>query len=121
MAKQSDVKEQLVSKLRSIDLPKYKKFDLEKYTTKNDEVAEPIRVFPNPAKETFTIEIQTNEEKAALRVEVTNAQGQSFFAESLIVDKFKSITIDSRELPKGFYVVKIYDGKNLVVRKVVKE
>ncbi len=73
-----------------------------------------ISVYPNPAKETITIETDATNQ----RLEITNLIGQTVYT-SYIYNK--KATINTSAFAKGVYILKLSSDKETVVRKFVKE
>ena len=73
-----------------------------------------IHIFPNPAKDRFTIATDFQ----FSRISVTNLLGQEVFTTET---KGNRMDIGTDGLPAGLYLVKVYDGKAWLTRKVVIE
>jgi len=73
-----------------------------------------ISIFPNPANNVINIELCP----ANAVIQIINAEGQIIY-ELISTGNFESIDISS--LPKAMYFVKISDGKDLYINKIVKE
>lgn len=71
-------------------------------------------LYPNPAKDNLTIEVNTNTEQ---RLEIVNLIGQTIFTS--IINK--KVTVNTSVFPIGVYILKLYTDKETVVRKFVKE
>jgi hypothetical protein len=78
-----------------------------------DEIVNRIKVFPNPASYTLTIDLP-----AQSTIKILNMHGQ--LLESRTTTD-KSANIDVSSLPGGVYVVEVRTEKGIEVRKFVKE
>ena len=74
-----------------------------------------IKIYPNPAKDILTIETNLNKEQ---RLEIINLIGQTVY--STIINNTKAL-INTSAFANGVYILKLYNDKETVVRKFVKE
>lgn len=73
-------------------------------------------IYPNPAKDHFTIENISNEFRNTT-LEIFNLLGEKVFSQSLIHEQEN---IDCSSFPKGIYFLKVaYEGKNSTQRLVI--
>ena len=73
-----------------------------------------VSIFPNPAKDKFTVSAAFS----ISRISVVNLLGQEVIRKEGTGNRTE---INVSELPDGIYLVKIHDGKNWVVRKIIVE
>lgn len=79
-----------------------------------------ISIYPNPARENFTIEADAAA-SPEFTLELISAHGQKIYQATEAAKNGKMVhTIASRELPAGMYLVKISNGSKSAVRKVIK-
>ena len=71
-----------------------------------------ISIFPNPATAEITISVPS---QARFQIEVFNLLGE------IVVKKQNQKKIDISELPKGLYIVKLYQGQNTYKEKLIKQ
>ncbi len=77
-----------------------------------------IVVYPNPARNTVTIEFSTTTEKTQLRI--INVLGQMVFNEFILAGSGKTIKqINTSAFTKGVYSVIVDNNKNKVVKKLI--
>ena len=77
-----------------------------------------ILVYPNPARNTVTIEFSTTTEKTQLRI--INVLGQTVFNEFILAGSGKTIKqINTSAFTKGVYSVIVDNNKNKVVKKLI--
>ena len=74
----------------------------------NDSSNTDLNVYPNPAKEKITIELDGNKFPSTL-IEITNANGQVMLARKMTSNK---IEIDVNDLPNGVYFISTRDKTN---------
>ena len=72
-----------------------------------------IKLYPNPAREILTIDYSGID---SINLEIFNSLGQKIFAQNKI-DYQGQIQVSHYE--KGLYLVKITDGKNVLIKKIV--
>ena len=71
-----------------------------------------LKVYPNPAKDEFTVEYSGNVNGQMMETEVYNIYG-ALVKEVLIGNKNK-FTISTRELPSGIYYYRVRLGNNVI-------
>ena len=77
-----------------------------------------IVVYPNPARNTVTIEFSTTTEKTQLKI--SNVLGQTVFNEFILAGSGKTIKqINTSAFTKGVYSVIVDNNKNKVVKKLI--
>lgn len=81
------------------------------------DAGEAFLVFPNPATDIITLRCAPDKE--IKRVELMNVQGQILLVRKVI--RSTAEEIDISQLPEGLYFVKIYTGKDVIFKKLVKE
>ncbi len=76
-------------------------------------------IFPNPAGDYFILTLST--EKAADRkIEVYNSVGQSVFESNVFAHSGKTkFEINSENFARGIYILKITEGENVMMKRVV--
>jgi hypothetical protein len=72
-----------------------------------------ISIYPNPVTDFFTVSLKNN--KTPSRVEVYSIIGKKLFQ---IENTNK---VNTQELPKGIYILKVYDDQNIYSNKIIKE
>ena len=80
-------------------------------------LANRLLIYPNPAHASITIELPTQPSKnTTLTISSTNGQ-------QLITQRIRKphTEIDIRHLPVGIYIIKVWNDKDVMVRKVVKQ
>ena len=77
-----------------------------------------MNIFPNPNNGLFTLELNTSKARA-FNVEIINIQGQVVYAKEIQQDGFYKDQIDLSKEASGIYYIRINDGKNLKVSKVM--
>jgi hypothetical protein len=75
-----------------------------------------LTVYPNPSSGTFSIKLESANAKK--QVSVYNTLGQLVFSS---IETAPEFTIDLSAQPAGIYLVNVFDGKNLISRKIIKE
>jgi hypothetical protein len=98
-------------RLKMIDLDG--KFNYSKVIAANVTTAEPLLVYPNPAKDQITIDLNNPN----FSVDLLDATGKNVFKKSNIANK---ITISTKDVTNGLYFVKVRsaDGKFNISKKV---
>lgn len=76
---------------------------------------EVTRVYPNPVKESFELELSPSINKAKLNVEVFDLAGRKVASFGPLSKQYNIAA-----LPKGTYVLKINDGTTKIVKKLIK-
>jgi hypothetical protein len=87
-----------------------------------NEVLDParVKVFPNPAKDIVTIELDTDQFNGSAQVIIYDLKGNQVFNTSMNIDRINTLNVAG--LPSGNYVINIRNqkyliGKNLIVAK----
>lgn len=84
--------------------------------TKELEAKEPIKIYPNPAKDNFIIELESSTDRNTLVIYNMNGQ------EKMRYDQLESVkTIDFSSFPRGIYLIKITNNKKVTYKKMIKE
>ena len=78
-----------------------------------NEMVNQIKLYPNPAKETLTIETNATTQK----LEITNLLGETVYTS--YVNKIKHVNVSA--FANGVYILKLSTGKDIIVKKFVKE
>jgi hypothetical protein len=79
-----------------------------------------VHVYPNPAKGNITVEV-TGIASSSFSIQLLNAQGQNLYRATEEVSNGKmSHTISGESVPSGIYFVKVSDGTQATVKKLVK-
>ncbi len=77
-----------------------------------------ISVFPNPSNGSFNIHVYSTKDRS-MNMLITNNIGQSVSQETFVVGAGEStIDIDTK-LPAGIYFVRLTEGENILVKKIV--
>ncbi len=74
----------------------------------------PVKVYPNPANDKLII--STSNKGKEIKAELLNIQGQKMWA-GVIQEK---TVIDVSSFPKGVYFLKVNNGEEVFVRKIIK-
>ena len=84
-------------------------------STSNENVKSINKIYPNPAKESFNVDLDSKFDKTKTTVEVMDLTGR-------VVKTFNNAaSYDVSDLGKGVYVVIVNDGTNKIVKKLIKE
>jgi hypothetical protein len=81
------------------------------------EVSSDVSVYPNPSNGSFTMRFN-NSNAADVEVSIVNLKGQVCYAEQLSNVGSASVTINSG-LPEGMYFLKITNGKDISLKKLL--
>jgi hypothetical protein len=76
-----------------------------------------ISIYPNPAHTTITIELPTQPSKNTTLI-ISNTNGQQLITKPINKPQTE---IDISHLPAGIYIVKVWNDKDVMVRKVIKQ
>ena len=76
-----------------------------------------LSVFPNPVQDKLSVVIR-RPARSGLVLSIFNIQGQQLFTQPITKHKTE---IDLSHLPKGIYIVKVWNDKDVMVRKVIKQ
>lgn len=79
-----------------------------------------ISLFPNPVASELNIQVNGAMSRN-LTVAVVNILGETLISEQLRIDPANGTKIGVAGLPEGVYLVKIFDGKRQIVKKIVKK
>jgi len=80
-----------------------------------------FKLFPNPAKNQFHLQINSNDENTA-SVQITDLGGRVLMAKTSQLSKgMNTLNFDLSEFPMGMYLVLFNDGEGRTVLKIVKE
>ena len=84
-----------------------------------DNYSEPVtfKVYPNPSKSTITIELPAQPSKNT-SLTISNTNGQQLINQPITKPQTE---IDISHLPVGIYIVKVWNEKDVMVRKVIKQ
>jgi len=77
-----------------------------------------MNIYPNPSNGLFTLEMNASK-AGTFNVEIINIQGQVVFTREINQDGFYKETIDISNNASGIYYLRINDGKNLKVSKIM--
>ncbi|MBK9318782.1 MAG: T9SS type A sorting domain-containing protein [Bacteroidetes bacterium] len=80
-----------------------------------------IHVYPNPAKNNFTIELTPTENDQDARVLIYDMTGREIFSSELILNygQRSMKVINTRDLKNGTFLIKIKIRDNLFYRRIV--
>ncbi len=118
------LEQDIIEKMHSIELPKYKKFEIEKYLQKEDRIDENIQIseiYPNPNDGIFKFKLTSEILKAHLHIELINVQGQIIYENKILFEHSAEININKPDIPKGLYILKITGNKAMINKKVIIE
>jgi len=76
-----------------------------------------ISIYPNPTHSSITIELPTQSFKNTF-LTISNTNGQQLITQPIIEPQTE---IDISYLPTGIYIVKVWNDKDVMVRKVIKQ
>jgi hypothetical protein len=76
-----------------------------------------LRIFPNPVQSTITIELPTQPSHNT-SLTISNANGQQLITQPITKPQTE---IDISHLSPGIYIVKVWNDKEVMVRKVIKQ
>lgn len=82
-----------------------------------------VNIYPNPAHNELKIDVSTGSTGSASgqlkieRIEIVDFTGKIIYNLQLLIDN----SIDISNLPQGVYMIKIYTGDGVIVRRFVKE
>jgi len=77
-----------------------------------------LLLYPNPAKNKITIDLQKISDLKNTYISIYNLQGQLLLQKSITQEKTE---LHINNLAKGMYIVKVYNNNNTMVTKFVKE
>lgn len=118
---ESTLEQEVIGKLRSIELPKYKKFEIEKYipALEIDEKIQISEIFPNPNDGDFTFRLTSGDLKEQLHIELINIQGQTIYSNLIMLDLNAIVNINKTDMPKGLYILKVSGNKTMINKKII--
>ncbi len=79
--------------------------------------ANDLHVYPNPSSGKFKVEIIGEMDRKIEKAEVLDMLGRKII--SLNVNS-SAISIDIADQPEGVYILKIYSGESVALRKIIK-
>ncbi|MGA0555278.1 M4 family metallopeptidase [Larkinella sp. VNQ87] len=97
--------------------PVERKFNVLAVTGLEPTWADAMKVYPNPMTTSLTVSLPAGEHLET--VTLTNASGATLVQQA-IKNRAHETTLDTSQLPAGFYVLKVQTAKGLAHRKVVK-
>jgi len=107
------LEEKMLAKLKTIDLPEYKKFEL-KTSTDREEGSVDVFIYPNPTDN--VINISTNE--TMTNYKLLNSLGNQLLEKEV---NTTNTSINIQNLPSGIYILQIrLASGEVVVKKVIK-
>lgn len=80
-----------------------------------------MEVFPNPVADQLQLKLDLNETPDQLQVRMFNALGQQVYHKNLGRTTQENFVIDMVHLPKGTYMVQLYDGETQFTKRIVKQ
>ncbi|MEI6823740.1 MAG: PKD domain-containing protein [Bacteroidota bacterium] len=78
-----------------------------------NEIANQIKLYPNPAKETLTIETPSTDQK----IEIINLVGETVYTST--INKIKHVNVSA--FANSVYILKLSTGKEIIVKKFIKD
>ncbi|MBC7864882.1 MAG: T9SS type A sorting domain-containing protein [Bacteroidia bacterium] len=91
-------------------------FALEEENENEEMQQNSIRVYPNPNNGSFTLAVNSEEEK---NIFVYDVMGKLVFQKMKVMDRIQAIDISNQ--PKGIYLVKVQSGNTMMTEKIIKE
>ena len=81
-----------------------------------------LSVFPNPAKDAVTLNVNSSKQFSDCQLSVNNILGQKEFSSDVNLNiGANKLSIDVTNLSSGIYFISLQNGKNVVTTKFVKE
>ncbi len=77
-----------------------------------------INIYPNPANNNVFIEIPSNFLISKLILTISDINGRQIIEQQI---SFEKTEVNITNLPKGVYVVKVFNNNNVLVKKLVKQ
>ena len=77
-----------------------------------------LNIFPNPNNGLFTLELNANKAET-FNIEIINIQGQLVFNKEFTQDGFYKCQIDLSNEARGIYYIRINDGINIKISKII--
>ncbi|MDO8971824.1 MAG: T9SS type A sorting domain-containing protein, partial [Saprospiraceae bacterium] len=84
----------------------------------NGDLTSNMSVFPNPTNGKFTVSI-TNPEATDMTIELVNVSGQVVYRNEVKAAYSYNDEIDASQFAKGVYYLKVNNGKDVKIEKVV--
>jgi hypothetical protein len=78
-----------------------------------------LSIYPNPTRDHLTIKTQKLS-SSGIHLQLMNIHGQTFYESTETVSENFEHTISLKTLPKGLYLLKVSDGNNYAIKKIVK-
>ncbi|MEQ8707042.1 MAG: choice-of-anchor V domain-containing protein [Phaeodactylibacter sp.] len=105
----------------SLDTPVVLTEDMTSSTAGPSVLNAEVQVFPNPAKEEATLQI-SEATAGTYQVEVISAQGQLLYAQSVqLSGAAVRLPLDLSAQPGGLYLVRVSNGKQALVRRLIRQ
>lgn len=79
---------------------------------------EGISIYPNPSNGNFQLKINNSQPSKDYKLEVFNVLGTKVYSKTDLQSQSTS-SVDAADLPKGTYLVRIYNGKETYNRKII--
>jgi hypothetical protein len=76
-----------------------------------------IRIYPNPSHSSINIELPTQPSKNTT-LTISNTNGQQLITQAIIEPQTE---IDISHFPAGIYIIKVWNDKDVMVRKIIKQ
>jgi hypothetical protein len=87
-------------------------------SVENNDLADDLKVYPNPANDRFTIEF-TGEAPAGLTLELANMSGQVVYRRETKALNHAIVEIDAGQFARGVYYLRAYNAKSLKINKII--
>ena len=84
----------------------------------NDTGVESLEIYPNPVRDLMNLNYQIQSDEALLVI--YDLSGKVVFSRNLDADNTKA-ELNLAGLEKGFYLVRINDGSDVITKKIVKQ
>jgi len=82
--------------------------------------AENLEVFPNPSSGSFRVSFESRRPLSAVKIHVTNALDETIRSKEIVAATGKNeIDFSDSPLAPGIYIVKVYDGDSMRMKKLV--
>ena len=86
-------------------------------TNLEENVMNEIQIYPNPTQSTITIKLPTQPSKNTT-LTISNTNGQQLITQPITESKTE---IDLTHLPAGIYIVKVWNDREVMVKKIIKQ
>jgi hypothetical protein len=90
----------------------FKNFSLTQYPAQ-------IKVYPNPVVRVLTVDLTNGMEAGLVRIEIINIIGEQLTSWELNGKDYYEL--DMTGFPNGIYILKIFDGKQIINHKLIKQ